>query len=186
MENVSVMIDIETLDVLPSSVVLSVGLVTFSEFNYNEPKNKKHLVLNIEEQQNRTQSESTLAFWEKQDPEIKAAAFSGDKLSVKEALFQILEYFDDIRETNHIDLVWGQGYGFDMTILESLFRENLLTPPWKFNQTRDSRTLFGLLKTDPRPKESFKTLHRADEDAYWQAIGVQLAYAELGITKELS
>jgi hypothetical protein len=67
-------------------------------------------------------------------------------------------------------------------MLEDMFRSVQRPIPWQFWQIRDSRTLFGLCKLDPR-KSMQTNLHNAAEDAYYQAKAVQLAYRELGVTK---
>ena len=53
--------------------------------------------------------------------------------------------------------------------------------PWNFWQVRDSRTLFSVLKEDPRKKMQ-QNLHNALEDSRWQAKGVQIAYRDLGLS----
>jgi hypothetical protein len=55
--------------------------------------------------------------------------------------------------------------------------------PWNFWQIKDSRTLFGCCKTDPRKLLGQNDLHNALADSYFQARGVQLAYKELGLLK---
>ena len=81
-----------------------------------------------------------------------------------------------------VDVIWGHGYGFDITILEDLYR-NMDTPiPWQFWQIKDSRTLLSACKVDPR-KAMQSDLHNALADAYFQAKSVQVAYKELGILR---
>jgi hypothetical protein len=46
---------------------------------------------------------------------------------------------------------------------------------------RDSRTLFAMMKQDPR-KGMQTDLHNALADAFYQAKGVQLAYEELNLS----
>jgi len=79
-----------------------------------------------------------------------------------------------------VDVLWGHGYGFDITIIEDMLRQLGKPIPWQFWQVRDSRTLFACCKTDPR-KSMQSDLHNALADAYFQAKGVQMAYKELGL-----
>lgn len=163
-----VTIDLETLDVIPGATILTVGLVTFDPFSEEEPFNKVHLALEYEGQ-GRSTSPATEAWWYDQSDEAKSKAFTGERLPVKQALRIIQSYFKKVQP----DKVWGQGYGFDMTMLEDMFRQNEMDIPWKFWQVRDSRTLYDVMPQDPRPKESFDSLHDAAADSYWQSIGIQ-------------
>jgi hypothetical protein len=81
-----------------------------------------------------------------------------------------------------VDILWGQGYGFDYTILEDMYRNAGRPIPWNFWQIRDSRTLFGICNEDPRKR--FQTdKHNALADAYFQSKAIQVAYSELGVTR---
>ena len=81
-----------------------------------------------------------------------------------------------------VDVLWGHGYGFDITIIEDMLRQRQKPIPWQFWQVRDSRTLFSIAKVDPR-KAMQTDLHNALADAYFQAKGVQMVYKELGVLR---
>jgi hypothetical protein len=97
-------------------------------------------------------------------------------VSVDEALRQISKWVVGV------DTLWGQGYGFDYTILEDMFRRGGKPIPWNFWIIRDSRTLFGCCQQDPR-KAMQTDLHNALADAYFQSKAIQIAYKELGLKK---
>ena len=186
----NVMIDLETLGVTPETVVLTIGMVKFNPNSLDEPFDAVHIKIDPKEQKSsgRLINKETLEWWSKQDPEIRNDAFGPEgQLSVLEALEQIQDYFKVLDSSDHnqgpiyIKNVWGQGYGFDMTILKNLFNQYDLREPWKFFQERDARTLFQLLPEDPRPQEAKETLHNAMSDAYYQAIGVQKALQDLRV-----
>ena len=99
-----------------------------------------------------------------------------DAVSVDEALRQISKWVVGV------DTLWGQGYGFDYTILEDMFRKAEKPIPWNFWIIRDSRTLFGCCQKDPR-KAMQNNLHNALADAYYQSKAIQIAYKELGLTR---
>jgi hypothetical protein len=173
------MIDLETLNTTPDSVVLTLGAVKFNPFNLSEPTDELYLKINIDEQDalGRTTSDDTIAWWAKQDQKIQDEAFSEEgRVSVNEALDILTKWVWGCKT------IWGQGYGFDMTILESMYRDVSRPIPWNFWQIMDSRTLFSVLPKDPR-KSMQSDLHNALADAYYQAKAVQLAYKELGIRK---
>ena len=172
-------IDLETIDTSPSATVLSLGAVKFNPLDDSEPHSELYLKINIDEQdvQGRTASDSTIEWWSKQDPAIMEEAFDQTgAVSIDDALKQISKW------TVGIDTLWGQGYGFDYTIMEHMFRSSGKPIPWKFWQIRDSRTLFGCCEKDPR-KAMQSNLHNALADAYYQSKAIQIAYKELGLKK---
>ena len=169
-------IDLETIDTSPSATVLSLGAVKFNPFDDSEPHSELYLKINIDEQDalGRTASDSTIEWWGKQDPKIMEEAFDQEgAISVEDALKQISKFIVGV------DVLWGQGYGFDYTIIEDMFRSKGMPIPYNFWQVRDSRTLFSVCKEDPRKKIQ-NDLHNALADAYYQSKAIQIAYAELG------
>ena len=172
-------IDLETIDTCPQATILSLGAVKFNPLDDSEPHSELYLKINIDEQDQlgRTASDDTIAWWSKQDPKIMEEAFDQTgAVSVDEALRQISKW------TVGIDTLWGQGYGFDYTIMENMFRLGGMPIPWNFWQIRDSRTLFGCCQQDPR-KVIQNDLHNALADAYYQSKAIQVAYKELGVTR---
>lgn len=140
-----VMADIETLDLGPRSVILSIGVVLFDE---KEDHEAYRFVLPISEQlaKGRTISESTLQFWMGQPREVwnrqRASAWS----SLKDSLIMFAQVVESPDE------LWSQGM-FDIVNLESLFKDVGLTVPWSYKAVRDLRTLRKLL-----PEEFDKTV----------------------------
>lgn len=168
-------VDLETLDVLPSAVVLSLGAVKFDPYKSDEPHSEIYFKINIDDQNrfNRTTSDGTLAWWSKQDPHILEEALDQEgSISVEQAL-------DSLRKFSvGVGVFWGQGYGFDFTILEHMYRSVSQNIPWNFWQIRDSRTLFSMCPSDPRSGIQTEK-HNALADAYYQAKAIQIAYSEL-------
>jgi hypothetical protein len=172
-------IDLETIDVRPQATVLSLGAVKFNPLTSEEPHSELYLKISIDDQDryNRTVSESTLEWWGKQDPKIMEEAFDQtDAVTVEDALAEISKF------SVGVDTFWGQGYGFDYTMLEDMYRSIGRPIPWNFWQILDSRTLFRVCKQDPR-KQIQNDLHNALADAYYQSKAIQIAYSELGVTQ---
>jgi hypothetical protein len=172
-------IDLETLDTSPSATILTIGGVKFNPYTVDEPYDKFYFKLSIDDQDRlgRTVSDSTLEWWAKQDPEIMNEAFDQtDAVGVDEFLNALNKWIVGV------DIFWGQGYGFDYTMLENIYRSLGRPIPWQFWQIRDSRTLLGLLKEDPRKKMQ-KNLHNAYADAFYQSKAIQIAYSDLGVTQ---
>ncbi len=170
------MIDMETLDVRPSTSVLTVGGVKFNPLDSSEPNDEFYYKLDLE-QPNRTVNDSTIEWWGQQDPKIMEDAFSEEGRVDQDVFLDSLPKW-----MVGVDVLWGHGYGFDITIIEDMLRQRGKNIPWQFWQVRDSRTLFSMAKTDPR-KAMQSDLHNALADAYFQAKGVQMVYKELGLSK---
>ena len=174
------MIDLETLDTSPSCTILSLGAVKFDPQSDTEPHSELYFRINIDEQSalGRTVSDDTIKWWAQQDPKVQEEAFNEEgRVSVNTVVEQLTKWI------HNTDVIWGHGYGFDITILENLYRMMERPIPWQFWQVRDSRTLFSALKNGD-PRKSMQTdLHNALADAYFQAKSVQVAYKELGITR---
>jgi len=173
-----VMVDIETLDTAPTSVILSVGAVRFDPYSQNEPTHKILWRPNVQEQldSDRTVSESTLEFWAKQDAYIRERTFTDeDRIPVREFFKQFNKYMVGA------DKIWCHGPQFDMVIIEDLYAQHDHHRGWAYWQVMDSRTIFNMMPRDPR-KDIQQDLHSADDDAYWQAVSVQKTYAYFNVT----
>lgn len=170
-------IDLETLDVRPRATVLTLGGVKFDPTKQAEPYDELYFSISIDDQDRygRTVNDSTIEWWGTQDPKIQEEAFNQDNaISVEEACAKIAKWCVGV------DTFWGQGYGFDFTMIQELFYDIERPVPWQFWQVLDSRTLFRALSRDPR-KDMQTDLHNALADAYFQSKAIQIAYKELGI-----
>ena len=172
---VHAMIDLETLDVTPQATVLTVGGVKFDPNSDAEPHSEFYFKLDLEAQNSRKINDSTIAWWGQQDTKVQQEAFSEDDRTHPTVFLDHLPKW-----MVGVDVLWGHGYGFDITIIEDMLRHLGKPIPWQFWQVRDSRTLFACCKIDPR-KAMQSDLHNALADSYFQAKGVQIAYKELGI-----
>ena len=122
-------IDLETIDVTPTATVLSLGAIKFSPFDASEPHSELYIKIDIDEQDalGRTASDSTLEWWSKQNKKVREEAFDQKgSISVNETLKQINKWMVGV------DVLWGQGYGFDMTILENMYRNELNYGLWNY------------------------------------------------------
>ena len=165
-----IMIDLETLDVLPTSTVLTIGAVKFNPLGdeLNTPEMEKFYVkVDIDscDKFGCTVSNDTLEWWSKQSMEAQAEAFSpDDRIPIKDAMDQLYKFCWGAKR------VWSHGAGFDVIICENLFRKSNKAIPWSFWQVRDTRTLYDLGIDADRPPV---LKHHALEDAWNQAVGVQ-------------
>lgn len=171
------MVDLETLGYEENAIILSIGGVKF------DPNGEKiidgfHFRFDVDEQEakGRVINESSLEWWGGQDNKAIETAFgSEDRTDVTEILTFLRRWFVGI------DKVWAQGVAFDMPMLEHIFKQYDMIHPWNFWDVRDSRTLFGIMPVDPRKAQTFDA-HDALEDARVQALCVQQALKQLGLT----
>ena len=172
------MIDLETLDVLPSATVLTIGGVKFNPNAISEPSQPFYYRFDVDEQLNkgRTTSESTLEWWGQQAEDVREEALGDDN---RTSVFEILKALN--KWCVGVDTIWCQGPAFDIVILEDLFRQYEHHVPWPFWKIKDSRTLFGIMPTDPRKEIKFAA-HNALEDCKVQALCVQQTVKKLGLT----
>tara|TARA_R110000803_G_scaffold158426_1_gene222702 strand:+ start:698 stop:1216 length:519 start_codon:yes stop_codon:yes gene_type:complete len=159
-----VMIDLETLDTKPSSVVLSIGAVEFNPETGEVFKETGYEMFpDIQEQLDagRTISASTLLWWMGQGDEARGAITKARRKSVKECL----EHFRWWCQKGSRCKAWGNGSVFDITMMEDLMDHTQI--PWKFWDIRDTRTLWDIHPYDKNKKG--ETAHTALEDAIAQA-----------------
>jgi len=171
------MIDLETLDVLPTATVLTIGGVKFNPNEISEPTQPFYYRFNVDEQldKGRTTSESTLEWWGKQAEDVREEALGDDNRTPVLEVLQALNKW-----CVGVDTIWCQGPAFDIVILEDMFRSYDHHLPWPFWKIKDSRTLFGIMPTDPRKAINFAA-HNALEDCKVQALCVQQTIKQLGL-----
>ena len=171
-----VMIDLETLDVLPTATILTLGAVKFDPMgdDVNEPTMQKlYIKIDIDscDKLGGTVSPATLEWWASQSKEAQDDAFDpNDRVSVEVALNQLYHFCWGAKR------VWSHGVGFDLIILENYFRKIGKAIPWQFWEMRDTRTLFDL---GINPERATVTAHNALADAVDQALGVQRVFRTL-------
>jgi hypothetical protein len=176
MAKTDVMIDMETLDVLPTATILTIGAVRFDPFgdDVKDPAMDKFYVkVDIDscDRLGCTVSQSTLDWWGNQSKEAQEEAFNpNDRIDIADAMTQLYKFCWGAKR------VWSHGASFDVVICERLFREIGKAVPWSFWEVRDTRTLFDIGINPNRPPV---LKHHALEDAWNQAVGVQNVFRTL-------
>lgn len=173
------MIDLETLDVIPTATVLSLGAVKFNPLTNDEPYDELYFKISIDDQDRlgRTTSDKTIEWWATQDQAVMEEAFDQTgAITVEEALAKLNKWVVGVDE------IWGQGYGFDVTMLEDMYRSIGKPIPWQFWQISDARTITKRMPQDPR-KSMQTNLHNALADAYFQAKSVQIMFKHFNFEK---
>lgn len=158
------MLDLETLDTLPSAVILSIGAC---EFDLDGPiaGREFYRVLSLPQQlsRGRTTSDDTLAWWRQQSDEARAV-FVAPTVAPHVALQEFAAFWAGV------DRLWSNGANFDGVLLASLYRTFDMGVPWKFWQDRCYRTLVDTYHriTRTRPTK-MAPAHNALADAVAQA-----------------
>jgi len=157
-----VMIDIETMGTTPGAAILSIGAVTFGRAGLGEIFYAPVLLQSCLDAGLHIDPE-TDAWWAKQSDAARAAAFRNDAAPLATVLEQFSNWFNLVRA----ERPWSQGANFDPPLLDAAYRACGMTPPWKYWNVRDTRTLYDLagVKVD----RSKGTHHNALDDARTQA-----------------
>lgn len=168
-----VMIDIETLDTTPTSVILSIGAVPFNIVTGEcgqEYWSKCDVSLQVHD--GRTISLDTLQWWIKQD-----ANFLSNSLSGGEWVTRSIQHMNDFITEKCIDEVrlWSNSPSFDLIILK-----NAVNNPWPFPfwRERDVRT-FVAIRSDIAKEFARKATHDPVDDCLRQIDMVCAVYWDL-------
>lgn len=173
----NIMIDLETYDVAPTAVILSIGAVRFDENNCYE---SIYLVSTRPEDaldqqaHGRTVSKATLDWWGKQSEEACKVLTDPNSISPSEMLARFRAFCGDKAK------VWGNGSDFDNVLLASMYHAYGSNTPWKYSANRCFRTLRNLVPAGCEPARS-GIHHNALDDAVFQALWAQNALKHLGV-----
>lgn len=171
-----VMIDLETLSTTPDAAILSIGAVKFDPFGDELKKadmDSFYVRVDLDscDKLNLAISDSTIEWWSKQSQEAQDEAFNpAGRIDVVDAMNQLYKFCWGAKR------VWSNGSGFDIIILETVFRKIEKAYPWSYWAVRDCRTIYDLGINANRPPV---LKHHALEDAWNQAVGVQNVCREL-------
>jgi hypothetical protein len=134
-----VMLDIETLGTSPGCAVVSVGAVKFDILSGHASKAfYKAITIDSNVAAGLTLDANTIAFWLKQDKEAQNRLFE-DPVPLAQCLYAFKEWMQT--EAGDDSYVWGNGVGFDCSILKAAFNAIGHPQPWNFRNELDLRTL---------------------------------------------
>lgn len=170
-----VMIDLETLDTTPSSVILSIGAIRFdiNQIDSFGPVFSATLSINKQIKKfGRTVSEDTLFWWLSQSDDARNSLLSHTREDYKSVLLDLGMFLSST------DIVWGNGADFDNAILSSAYSSIGLNPPWKHRNNRCYRTMKSMFPNVPKP-EFVGIPHNAVDDARNQALHLQHIWAHI-------
>ena len=174
-----VMVDLETLGVLPNAAIATLGAVKFHRSGRLQTLDQsdhfyRRIIIQTSLDAGLSTSPETEEWWNQQDPAIRHEAFGHeDRIPLTQALTEFADWYRGSRR------IWGHGDDFDCVILASAYRACELEAPWNFWETRDTRTLFELAGVTMRDLPA-NDAHHALHDAYRQVVG---AKRSLGILR---
>ena len=178
-----VMLDIETLSIHPSNaLVVSMAAIGFT-IEAAEPVWGSRItrVFDVREQimLGREVDTETQKFWMSQTPAAAHHWLHGEPTELGRALNEIAEFLAPYER------VWASGIVFDIGNMETLYRSTRIAVPWKYNATRDARTIYKEFtpKTRLRPETvRIDNLHEPAADCenqiwglweHWPGLSVQ-------------
>lgn len=172
------MIDLETTGFKVGCKVLSLGAFGFDREG-NQVEFYRRFAIDKQEEAGLVDDPSTIAWWQRQDPEARAEAFGGTA-DPSEGLGEFKQWFLQNFSTSKFDnfRVWSCGLDFDFPILQNFMHAFGYTFPWFFWNQYDYRTIkniFPVIKND----EGNIAKHTALEDAKAQMRGLRSFYFKL-------
>lgn len=182
-----VMFDIETWGTTPGSDIRSIGAVTFDPFagliNHRTGNNQSsefYAALNNENEHDFYRDKKTVAWWNDQGEEARAAF--ADPVEISQGLLLFAEWLGNLCPQDELRL-WCKGPHFDVSILDAAYRIIGFDTPWHYRAPRDMRTLVdidGLTREEEREFDH-GIPHHALHDAISQAKVVNHCFRRLGL-----
>lgn len=173
------MLDLETWGLRPGCAIRSIGAVMFDprsdaigEKFYVNVEDQSCLILGL------TQLQSTRDWWNGPKVTQKARdAFLVNPLPIAGAIGKFSAFF---REQG-AQRVWSQGANYDEPIMQAVYDLLGTKAPWKFWDSRCTRTAYGLAGLNFNAVSRAGTAHDALDDAMHQVKCVQRAFRMLDV-----
>ena len=164
-----IMVDLETLDTLPTAMIVSIGAVAFDP-DLDEPTDQTFYQRIDARQSVGTIGADTVMWWLQQSEEARAELTKPDGTHISPALIAFSHFCTNLGE------IWAGPSTFDVTILEHAYRATGLTCPWTLRQVRCWSTFRKLVPTVKPPN---RCEHNALEDARSQVAAFREAWRKL-------
>ncbi len=156
----NIMLDIETMGTNPSSAILAIGAVKFDRYGIGDDFIET-VDLQSSMDEGLTLDASTVMWWMNQSRDARSKLF-GDSVSLKYALKSFSKWVGEKV------VMWGNGVGFDNTILGNAYDITNIDRPWKFWNDRCYRTIKSLYPNVYMDRVG--VYHYAVDDAKTQAL----------------
>jgi hypothetical protein len=174
------MLDLETWGKRYGCAVRSIGAVQFDRWGAGLGR---EFYVNVEDQScldaGLRHDPDTEAWWGRQDVAAQAV-FAENPRPVREAAQGLCAYF---RETG-VARIWCQGANFDEPIIVGVLDALGMEAPWKFWNSRCTRTIYDAASLNFNAERRAGTHHHALHDAIHQARCVQKSFRLLGQSRD--
>ena len=170
------MIDIETTGQRVGCKVLSLGAFGFDK-DGQQVDFYKRFNATVQADEGLVDDDSTMEWWNRQDPATRAEAFGGTTMPTA-GIGEFEHWFYDHFSTGKHDRfrVWCCGLDFDFPILQNFFKVYGFSFPWFFWTQYDYRTVKNLYPDVVKPAEGNVVKHNALEDCKAQMRGLRAFY----------
>ena len=189
------MVDIETLSTDSNAIILTIAAIPFGPDGKLIMQDDYYFYEKIDlNSYNKYNNQfdfnwSTLLWWLQQDKEpLNDAFLQNPRYPIDTVLQDFINWLNitcDLLNDKRIN-IWSHGKDFDAVILQNAFKVCGLECPWKFWDTRDTRTIYAFsnvnLKNIPMP-EGYKA-HNAVGDCLKQIKGIEISYNIINTHKE--
>lgn len=167
------MLDTETWGTRPGSAVRSIGAAMFDPMR--EGAVGRTFYVNVDDKSQEeiglTRDQGTVDWWSKQS-QIAQDALGVDQKPVREAVGAFTQFF----QSTGAQFVWSQGGNFDDPIMCAIYRALGAQAPWKFWNSRCTRTAYDMAGVNFNAHKRQGTHHNALDDSLHQIKLVQLSY----------
>jgi len=176
-----VMLDLETLGTKPGCVILSIGACIFYPSIGPDEEKTFYAVLDRDDQEKQglVEDPNTLSWWKRQNRQAWEQATARAQPTERE-LKRFLKWW----HSHESKYVWSQGSNFDGPLLEALFSSFRLKEPWRFHNTRDTRTIYQMCHVKTNSVKRDGTYHNALDDAMHQARMVAYGVSRISLKGE--
>lgn len=160
------MVDLETLDTIPSAVILSIGACVIPVHMDPADGDVFYAEVHVDSQYMRTKSLQTIEWWKQQSncPDRGTTSLTDALRSFREYLLRITKR----------PIIWCKGTDFDTAILAHAYRQQGVDAPWRYNDVRDFRTIKKMFSESLVVTAPNLNPHNALADAVHQAKELQL------------
>lgn len=174
---INIVLDLETVSTKPDAGILQIGaaIPEFEQYKLNglvsptfESTISYNELLIYFEANQVDMSDSTMGWWDKQDPDTKRQVFSG-QTSYDDALAAFVTWVKDIKAVTDCEVaIWGNDVGFDNVILTHSLDMCGHHNVWSYKNNRCFRTINALFPTDTSDLVN-TAKHTALGDAIYEA-----------------
>ena len=158
-----IMLDLETADNLPTSAIIAIGAVEFTERQTIGRKFYRAVDLGSSVAAGLTVGQDTMLWWSKQSPEARRVFDDPARVRLPDALTDFSFWMKQLHGDTK---VWGNGAAFDNAILSNAYARCGLPLPWDFWNDRCYRTVKARITAKPTRVGVY---HNAVDDAETQA-----------------